>query len=135
MAQDASSNGRGSPEDAAWLVFDPKETGKITSSIQMFGSRSFLLFCSDGYEALSLLDDDRDGSIVGAELTGLALWNDRNSNGISDPGEVKPVADHGISALSARAQKHSSGMPYAPEGVTFKDGTTRPTYDLILTSK
>ena len=122
-------------KDAAWLIFDPKGSGKITSSIQMFGSRSFLLFCSDGYEALSLLDDDRDGSITGTELKGLALWNDLNSDGVSDPGEVKSVADHGITSLSARGQKHGSGMPYAPEGVTFNNGSSRPTYDLILKSR
>lgn len=121
--------------NAAWLVFDPQQTGKITSSIQMFGNRSFLLFCADGYESLSLLDDDANGSINGSELSGLALWRDLNSNGISDPGEVKPVSEYGISALSTTRQIHPSGIPYSAKGVTFEDGGTRPTYDLILESK
>jgi hypothetical protein len=121
--------------NAAWLVFDPKQTGKITSSIQMFGNRSFLLFCNDGYESLSLLDDDANGSISGSELGGLALWRDLNSNGISDPGEVKPVSEYHITSLSTTRRTHPSGIPYSERGVTFEDGSTRPTYDLILESK
>lgn len=120
---------------AAWLVFDPQHSGKITSAIQMFGSRSFLLFCADGYQALALLDDNADGAISGTELAGLALWRDANSDGISDAGEVRPVASHGITSLSTRGQPHASGLPYCPAGVIFKDGTTRPTYDLILESR
>ena len=120
---------------AAWLVFDPQNSGKITSAIQMFGSRSFLLFCSDGYAALALLDDNQDGVISGSELTALALWRDRNADGISDPGEVRPVASYGITSLSTHGQQHETGVPYCPVGVTFKDGTTRPTYDLILQSR
>jgi hypothetical protein len=121
--------------DAAWLVFDPRQTGKITSSIQMFGNRSFLLFCSDGYQSLALLDDDGNGSISGSELSGLALWNDINSDGISDPGEVKPVSEHGITSLSTSSRIHSSGMPYSAAGATFEEGSARPTFDLILKSK
>ncbi len=121
--------------DAAWLVFDPQHTGKITSAIQMFGNRSFLLFCPDGYQALSLLDDNRDGTLTGHELDGLALWRDANANGISDPGEVRPVTSHGITALRIRSQQHETGIPFSPNGVTFQDGTTRPTYDIILQTR
>ncbi len=120
---------------SAWLVYDPRNTGRITSALQMFGTRSFLLFCSDGYEALALLDDDRDGSLRGPELKGLALWRDRDADGISSSGEVKPVTEFGITSLSTRGEPHQSGIPYSPAGVTFDDGTTRPTYDLVLESR
>ena len=121
--------------DAAWLVFDPQHTGKITSAIQMFGNRTFLLFCPDGYQALSLLDDNRDGTLTGHELDGLALWRDANANGISEPGEVRPVTSHGITTLSTRSQQHETGIPFSQNGVTFQDGTTRPTYDIILQTR
>ena len=121
--------------DAAWLVFDPQHTGKITSAIQMFGNRSFLLFCPDGYQALSLLDDNRDGTLTGNELNSLALWRDANANGISEPGEVRPVTSHGITALSTHSQQHQTGIPFSPNGVTFQDGITRPTYDIILQTR
>ena len=121
--------------DGAWLVYDPAGTGEVTSAIQMFGSRSFLLFCSTGYEAMALLDDNGDGMLRGNELTGLALWHDANSDGASDPGEVRPVVEHGIRSFSVSSREHSSGIPFSEQGVTFDDGTSRPTYDLILESR
>src|SRR5947207_743214 len=81
---------------AAWLVFDPDGSGRITSGLQMFGNVTFWIFWRDGYDALSALDDNGDGVLSGRELRGLALWQDRNGNGVSEPGEVRPVADFGI---------------------------------------
>lgn len=119
---------------AGWLVYDPVQSGEIRSAIQMFGNRSFLLFHRNGYEALSLLDDNADGSIAGDELKGLALWCDANGNGISETGEVKTLASHGIRALATSSQSHASGIPWSESGVTFCDGSTSPTYDVIFTS-
>jgi len=116
---------------AAWLVFDADESGRITSGLQMFGSVTFWIFWRDGYEALSSLDDDGDGVLRGAELRGLALWQDRKGDGVSDPGEVCPVGAFGITAISCRAERHSGGMAWNPHGVTFHDAASRPTYDWI----
>jgi len=121
--------------DAAWLVHDPKHTGKIESALQLFGNVTFWLFWETGYDALTALDDDGDGKLSGAELRGLALWHDTNGNGRSDPGEVKPLADYGIVAVSCRYRRdpsHPDRIAYSPAGVTFQDGTTRPTFDLVL---
>ena len=118
--------------DAAWLVYDEGDTGKITSALQMFGNVTFWLFWEDGYAAMAALDDNADGRLRGSELRHLALWRDRNQNGISDPSEVKPLAAHGIVELDCTAQTGESGMPYNVNGVTFADGTTRPTCDVIL---
>ena len=93
------------------------------------------MFWDTGYEALAALDDDRDGRLSGKELAGLALWHDANGNGVSDAGEVKPLADYGIVALSCKAVRdpnHPDRIAYSPAGVTFRDGTTRPTFDLVL---
>jgi hypothetical protein len=116
---------------AAWLVYDSDGTGRITSGLQMFGSVTFWIFWRDGYEALSSLDDDGNGVLSGAELRGLALWQDRNRDGVSDPGEVCPLEASGITAISCTAEGNSSGMAWNPRGVTFHDGTSRPTYDWI----
>jgi len=114
---------------AAWLVFDGKQTGQITSGLQMFGSVTFWIFWRDGYQALGALDANGDGLINGAELDGLALWQDLNSNGISEPGEVKPVASYGIDQLSCRGEAAGRGLRLSRQGVRFKDGTVRPSYD------
>lgn len=121
--------------DAAWLVYDPKQTGIIESGLQLFGNVTFWLFWETGYDALCALDDNGDGRLTENELTGLALWHDANGNGISDPGEVKPLSEYGIAALSCgfkRDPKHPDNIAVSKHGVTFVDGGTRPTFDLIL---
>jgi hypothetical protein len=121
--------------NAAWLVHDPLRTGRITSALQLFGSVTFWMFWPNGYEALCSLDDNADGELRGAELNGLALWHDRNQNGRSERGEVRTVQEHGVVALSCTHQrdaKHADRIMYSETGVQFKDGSTRPTFDLLL---
>lgn len=121
--------------DAAWLVHDPRRTGRITSGLQLFGSVTFWMFWETGYDALSALDDDRDGRLSGRELDGLALWEDADANGVSDPGEVRSLSAHGIVAISCRHERltgHPDRIASSPKGITFSDGSTRPTYDLVL---
>jgi hypothetical protein len=51
----------------------------IRDARQLFGSRTWWIFFRDGYEALSVLDDNRDGQLTGAEMEGIAVWVDRKS--------------------------------------------------------
>ena len=101
----------------------------------MFGNVTFWLFWSNGYEAMRSLDDDFDGRLKGKELTGLAIWRDANANGVSERGEVKPLAHWAIVELSyaySFDETHPDEIPFAAAGVTFKNGVTRPTFDLLL---
>jgi hypothetical protein len=120
---------------AAWLVHDPKRTGKVESALQLFGNVTFWLFWETGYDALAALDDNGDGQLTGKELDGLALWHDANGNGVADAGEVKPLAAHGITALACKYERdrsHADNIAFAKAGVTFATGRTRPTFDLVL---
>ena len=120
--------------DAGWLVYDANGRGRITSALQWFGDVTFWLFWSNGYEPMRALDDNADGELSGAELKHLAIWHDRNRDGVSDAGEVRPLASHGIVALSCD-YVDGDGTRFAavsPRGARFADGTTRPTYDVIL---
>jgi tetratricopeptide (TPR) repeat protein len=122
-------------QDAGWLVHDPRHTGRITSALQMFGNVSFWLFWDNGYQPLAALDDDNDSWLRGEELAGLAIWQDANQNGVSEPGEVKELTKFGIVGLNCshrRFEGDPEGMVYSPAGVLFEDGTTRPSYDVIL---
>jgi hypothetical protein len=117
-----------------FLVWDPERTGRVASGRQMFGSVTWWMFFEDGYHALDALDDNRDGELAGDELTGLAAWFDRNSNGRSEPGEVAPLCELGILSLSARATEETVGCPANPQGLRLKSGKILPTYDWIATS-
>lgn len=121
--------------DAGWLVWDPKSSGKIGSSLQLFGNVTFWLFWENGYHALAALDDNHDGVLSGKELDGFAIWQDRNRNGISDPGEVSKLSVFGVVALSTSYQhdlNHPDHIAFSARGVSFSDGSTRATYDLVL---
>ncbi|NLF24087.1 MAG: hypothetical protein GX589_00305 [Deltaproteobacteria bacterium] len=106
------------------LVYDPKHQGRITSAQQLFGNWTFggQRIASaglsaidaapitgqpwqDGFEALATLDQDGSGRIEGRELEPLALWFDHNQNAVSEPGEVIPVLQLGISALYFDGQR------------------------------
>ena len=125
-------------KDAAWLVYDPQAKREVTSALQLFGNVTFWLFWENGYQALSALDDNHDGWLTGKELQGLALWHDANGNGICDPGEVKPLSAYGIEGICCRYQidsQHPDRIAWSPVGVRYRDGKTRPTFDLILHSR
>ncbi len=122
--------------DTALLVWDPAGEGRITSGRQLFGSVTWWLMPGDGYTAMRLLDDNRDGELTGdaasgGELTGLALWFDRNSNAIADPGEVIPIEQTDIVGLKVEALTHDGSAPMHPRGLRLRDGRTLPTWDWI----
>ena len=118
--------------NAAWLVFDRHGSGQITSGLQLIGQSSFWIFWKNGYEVLAGLDDDRNGLLQASELDGIALWHDRNINGISEPGEVRSLAEFKIDAIDTRSTTHESGIRFNPSGIKFSNGKTAPSYDLIL---
>lgn len=117
--------------DTALLVWDGNGQGAITSGRQLIGSVTWWLFWENGYAVLRTLDDNRDGWLSGSELTGLAAWRDANSNGVSDPGEVIPLATLGVRRLSVQSTGTVDGMPVNPVGLEMNDGRILPTYDWI----
>lgn len=115
--------------DAAWLVWDPQARGRIHSGFQLFGSATWVASWDSGYRPLGALDDNADGRLSGRELDGLALWRDADGDGVSEPGEVTPVAKAGIEALAFDYRPAGAGLWISPAGVTFQGGETRPTFD------
>jgi len=121
------------------LVYDPEHTGVITSATQLFGSWTFggnglasLVEGSeygtpwrDGYEALSKMDKDIDGKVSGEELKDIALWFDKNQDGISQEGEVKTLSEVAVTALYYKADKKEAGAIVASKGYEREvDGKT-----------
>ncbi|MEB3204912.1 MAG: hypothetical protein VKP57_09455 [Candidatus Sericytochromatia bacterium] len=106
---------------AGLLVWDPEGTGRITSGKQLFGNYTWGETFKDGYRALERLDADADGYLRGSELAKLAIWVDADSDAVSDPGEVRPCVDYGITSLTVRAERDRFGNAHATQGFS-RDG-------------
>jgi hypothetical protein len=131
-------DGDGAVEQRPWiqpttglLVWDGDRDGRITSGRELFGSATWWLFFSNGYRALDILDDNRDGFLTAGELKGISAWFDRNSNGQSDKGEVVSLESLGITAIGTRPTDYDGKTPRHASGLRLRDGRTLPTYDWI----
>ena len=117
--------------ETAFLVWDPGDHRSIRSGTQLFGNYTFRIIWSDGFRALSVLDDNMDGVIAGNELDGLSVWYDRNSNGISEPDEVKPVQTEGITSLAYDHPETCEGILVQRGGVAYGNGPAAHLWDWI----
>lgn len=114
---------------AAFVVWDPEHTGRITNGRQLFGFYTWGLFWQDGYQALSMLDDNSDGELAGGELEGISLWTDANSNGCSESGEVTRALDKGVKSISVHADGKEGIHPVCPAGITFHHESSWTSWD------
>ena len=113
------------------LVWDPLATGRITSGRQLFGSVTWWVFFQNGYQALDTLDDNRDGQLSGDELVGISTWFDKNSNGISEPGEIIELKALDIKSIGTKPTGETNNMPMHSSGITLFNGKKLPSYDWI----
>ncbi len=82
------------PEDG--ILCRPNSDGSIDGT-NLFGTATGH---KDGFEALRVLDKNKDGRLTGSELDGLAIWMDKNSDARPQAGEVQSLQDLGITELS-----------------------------------
>lgn len=115
-----------------FLVWDECGDGAVESGVDLFGSTTWQLFFRDGYEALSALDDDGNGWLAGSEMIGISVWQDRDSDGHSDAGEVQPAALAGIAAIATQADSIDGISLMNSGGLVMADGQALPTYDWKL---
>ncbi|MCA9310866.1 MAG: hypothetical protein KDA21_06650, partial [Phycisphaerales bacterium] len=115
----------------ALLVWQPDSAVPITSGRQLFGSGTWLMRFSNGYRAMDALDDDRDGVLRGDELRHLAAWFDRNSDGVSQPDEVRPLDSLGVVGLRTEITGYAGDSPMNPRGLIMRDGRELPTWDWV----
>lgn len=100
-------DGSGSIDRTAWLdpndaflAIDLNGDGKINSGAELFGGGSR----GEGYAKLGLLDTNQDGLLSSEDDTfnQLLIWQDSNSNGVTDLGELRGLAEAGIDQISAQ---------------------------------
>ena len=98
-----------SPNDGL-LVFDRNANGKIDNGSELFGNFTPKFdgsLATDGFNALSDFDTNNDGIISNLDenFDKLQIWQDSNSNGITDDGELKSLSELGIESLNLNAKE------------------------------
>lgn len=105
-------DGNGYAERSGWvqgqdglLVMDRNGNGKIDNGRELFGSETLLASgskASNGYQALTELDDNHDGHIdvQDAAYTMLRVWRDKGGDGLVSDGELSTLADAGVQSIA-----------------------------------
>lgn len=97
--------------DVGFLVYDKNNDGKITFASELFGdnvhsSKPY----ENGFERLKEFDSNHDGKINKKDklFNKLAIWIDKNSNGVTDPGEL----------IALKSKVVEIDLKYVHKGVT-----------------
>jgi trimeric autotransporter adhesin len=120
--------------DDGLLARDLNGNGKIDSQSELFGAATV-----SGFTALAALDSNGDG-VINASDTGfgtLRVWRDLNGNGVTDAGELKTLAESGISSISLATSAPASttilgNTIRAVATVNFTSGQTSTISDVVL---
>ncbi len=88
-----------------FLVRDLNGNGKIDSQAEMFGDNGG----TNAYAKLALLDTNHDNKITAADTAWntIKVWQDLNSDGKTDAGELKTLDQLGITSLSLQTSTTS----------------------------
>jgi hypothetical protein len=101
--------------DEAFLALDRNGNGRIDDGSELFGDHTEAYLNSkgvttpNGFEALRFTEGPSYGFTASwdevidtrdAVFSRLLLWTDRNHNGLSEPEEIRPLGESGISAIS-----------------------------------
>ncbi|MHB9119797.1 MAG: hypothetical protein ACYC2R_16225, partial [Burkholderiales bacterium] len=130
----AERTGWVSPSDGM-LVRDLNANGKIDSGAELFGEHTLLKTgqtATNGFTALADLDDNHDGQLdrQDSAWTELNIWQDQNSDGKTDAGELKTLSELGIKSMATAyttdaAVTDSHGNQHRQQGgFTKTDGGT-----------
>ena len=89
-----------------FLVLDKNANGQVDDITELF-SKFFVSGASTGMEALATLDVNGDCVLDGRDqdFSRLALWQDANSNGVTDSGELTNLAQRQIDHISLASEK------------------------------
>ncbi len=114
--------------NAGILVWGGDQSGPVSSE-RLFGNHTWGRSWQDGYEPLAVLDVDGDGWLSGDELKNLHIWVDENSNAINEKGEIKTLAELGITQIAVKPERDDSGNAWADQGYQMENGKILPSWD------
>jgi len=116
------------PKDGL-LAIDLNEDGVINDGSELFGTSTMLkdeTLARSGFEALAQYDENGDGVIDGQDdvFSKLLIWQDKNSDGISQQDELLGIQDFGVTSISLNTQVDNGINTSA---VTLVDGSSTKT--------
>ncbi len=140
-------DGNGFAERTGWatsgdglLVRDLNGNGQIDNGTELFGDRTKLKngqIAANGFAAMADLDSNGDGKLDSQDSawTELKIWQDRNSDGITDAGELKTLSELGIKSIATGYTTNTStdanGNVHQQQGsYTKADGSTALAEDI-----
>lgn len=121
--------------DDAFLAYDRNSNGRIDSGKELFGDQHG---AANGFAELAKFDDNADGRIDAqdAVFSGLRLWTDRNTNGVSEAAELRALPEAGITAIDLAYQTYNlKGEKNAlaeAAAVEFADGRKHAAADVHI---
>ena len=111
-------------KDDALLALDLNGDGIINDGSELFGDSTLLTDgsrASSGFEALNQYDENNDGIIndKDAIFSSLKVWQDKNSDGVSQADEIYSMEDIGIESISLNLSEEDGRRV---SEVSFADG-------------
>ena len=123
--------------DDGFLVYDRNGNGRIDDTGEMFGMRT-----GTGFEDLREFDTNKDNAITSADwnFASLAVWQDKDQDGVTDAGELKSLSQLAITRIDIAGKKSINIT--TPQGVellaestfTWADGRTGAILEAIFAS-
>ncbi len=129
-------NADGSREKVQWvdqndgfLVLDRNSDGVINNIDELFGNPNTI-----GFEDLSQYDDNSDGVIDSNDVkfSQMRVWQDINSNGLLEEGELTTLAERNISKINLNYEAGDDETFAEKSTVEYTDGTTGLIQDINL---
>ena len=120
------------------LAMDLNKDGKINSGAELFGNSTLLADgqnATTGWTALAQHDSNVDGKLDAqdAVFDALMVWQDANSNGLTDAGELRSLKDVGVISINLSHDStitHQNGnLLQGVSSYTSTDGQTHEVAD------
>ena len=127
----------GHPQAMAWvhpddgfLILDRNDNGRVDDGAEFFGNVDGVH--KHGFDHLAALDTNGDRAITAADeaFAGLRVWQDRDSDGVSDPGELIRLSKLGVDRIPLDADQ--SGKVVAGNRVVYEVTATGDAGQRIL---
>lgn len=119
------------------LAYDPEGRGTVTDASQISFAR-YVAGAQSDLEGLAAFDSNHNGAldVQDEAWSKFGIWQDSNSNGVTDPGEFKTLDQSGVVSINLSSDKKFADVDgNAIQGVAavrMADGSTLNAADLTL---